>query len=182
MNFMKKIFIYIFTLIFLNTNLFANTLNEALLKAYNKNPKLNAERENINISKENINISKSDFLPTVTLSGTKIKEDTGKLTNQNGSDASISDVDPLTTSLLIKQTLYDGKSRKADLENSTSMYSSRISIHLLSDEFGPAIVNQHATAIICTNETIDNCLEINFQRKEKGLGPLEIISVDKLIS
>ena len=72
--------------------------------------------------------------------------------------------------------------RKADLENSTSMYSSRISIHLLSDEFGPAIVNQHATAIICTNETIDNCLEINFQRKEKGLGPLEIISVDKLIS
>ena len=113
---MKKIFIYIFTLIFLNTNLFADNLNEALLKAYKKNPKLNAERENINISEENINISKSDFLPTVTLSGTKSKEDTGKLTNQDGSDASISDVNPLTTSLLIEQTLYDGKSRNAGLE------------------------------------------------------------------
>jgi len=113
---MKKIFIYILIVLFFNINLFADSLNEALLKAYNKNPKLNAERENINISEEDINISKSEFLPTVTLSGTKSKEDTSKLTNQNGGDASITDVDPLTTSLLIEQTLYDGKSRNADLE------------------------------------------------------------------
>ena len=113
---MKKILIYFIIVFFFNTNLFADSLTEALLKAYNKNPKLNAERENINISKEDINISKSDFLPTVTLSGTKRKEDTSKLTNQDGSDTSIADVDPLTTSLLIEQNLYDGRSRNADLE------------------------------------------------------------------
>jgi len=113
---MKKIFIHILIVLFFNTNLFADSLNEALLKAYNKNPKLNAERENINISEENINISKSDFLPTVTLSGSKNKEDTSKLTNQDGSGASITDVDTLTKSLLIEQTLYDGRSRSADLE------------------------------------------------------------------
>jgi len=113
---MKKIFIYILITIFFSTNLFADTLNEALLKAYNKNPKLNAERENINISEENINISKGDFLPSITLSGTKSKEDTSKLTNQSGGDASITDVDTLTTSLLVEQTLYDGRSRNADLE------------------------------------------------------------------
>ena len=96
---MKKIFIYILTFIFFSTNLFADSFNEALLKAYNKNPKLNAERENINISEEDINIAKSDFLPTVTLSGTKSKEDTNKLTNQSGGDAAISDVDPETKSL-----------------------------------------------------------------------------------
>jgi outer membrane protein len=112
---MKKIFIYILIVLFFNTNLFADSLTEALLKAYNKNPKLNAERENINISKEDINISKSDFFPTVTLSGTKSKEDTSKLTNQSGGGASITDVDPLTTSLLIEQTLYDG-TRNADLK------------------------------------------------------------------
>jgi len=56
---MKKIFIYLLTLIFFSTNLFADNFNEALLKAYKKNPKLNAERENINVSKENINIAKS---------------------------------------------------------------------------------------------------------------------------
>jgi len=113
---MKKIFIHILIILFFNTNLFADNLTEALLKAYNKNPKLNAERENLNISQEDINISKSNFLPSVTLSGSKSKEDTSKLTNQSGGDASITDVDPLTTSLLIEQTLYDGRSRNADLE------------------------------------------------------------------
>ena len=112
---MKKIFIYILIILFFNTNLFADNLTEALLKAYNKNPKLNAERENISVSEENINISKSDYLPSITLSGSKSKEDTNKLTNQSGGDASITDVDPLTTSLLIEQTLYDG-TRNADLK------------------------------------------------------------------
>jgi len=112
---MKKIFAYILIFLFFNTNLFADSLTEALLKAYNKNPKLNAERENINISEENINISKSDYLPSVTLSGSKSRENTDKLTNQSGSNASIADVDPSTTSLLIEQTLYDG-TRNADLK------------------------------------------------------------------
>ena len=112
---MKKIFVHIVIVLFFNTNLFADNLTEALLKAYNKNPKLNAERENISVSEENINISKSDYLPSITLSGSKSKEDTNKLTNQSGGDASITDVDPLTTSLLIEQTLYDG-ARNADLE------------------------------------------------------------------
>ena len=112
---MKKIFIYFLIIIFFNTNLLADNLTEALLKAYNKNPKLNAERENISVSEENINISKSDYLPSITLSATKSKEDTNKLTNQSGGDASITDVDPLTTSLLIEQTLYDG-ARNADLK------------------------------------------------------------------
>lgn len=112
---MKKIFIYFLIIVFFNTNLLADNLTEALLKAYNKNPKLNAERENISVSEENINISKSDYLPSITLSATKSKEDTNKLTNQSGGDASITDVDPLTTSLLIEQTLYDG-ARNADLK------------------------------------------------------------------
>ena len=112
---MKKIFIYFLIILFFNTNLLADNLTEALLKAYNKNPKLNAERENISVSEENINISKSDYLPSITLSGSKSKEDTSKLTNQSGGDASITDVDPLTTSLLIEQTLYDG-GRDADLK------------------------------------------------------------------
>jgi len=112
---MKKIFIHFLIILFFNTSLFADNLTDALLKAYNKNPKLNAERENISVSEENINISKSDYLPSITLSGSKSKEDTNKLTNQSGGDASITDVDPLTASLLIEQTLYDG-ARNADLK------------------------------------------------------------------
>ena len=115
---MKQIFIISFISFIFNTNLLAATLPEALLEAYKNNPVLNAERENINISQENLNISKSEFLPTITITGTKSREDTTKLTNQSGGDATITDVDPLTKSILIEQTLYDGKGRSADLEKS----------------------------------------------------------------
>ena len=115
---MKQIFIIFFISFLFNTNLLAVTLSEALLEAYKNNPVLNAERENINISQENLNISKSEFLPTITITGTKSREDTTKLTNQSGGEATITDVDPLTKSILIEQTLYDGKGRSADLEKS----------------------------------------------------------------
>ena len=115
---MKQIFIIFFISFLFNTNLLAVTLPEALLEAYKNNPVLNAERENINISQENLNISKSEFLPTITITGTKSREDTTKLTNQSGGDATITDVDPLTKSILIEQTLYDGKGRSTDLEKS----------------------------------------------------------------
>ena len=49
----------------------------------------------------------SSYLPSVTLSGRKSSEDTNKLTNQNGTDATISDVDPTVQSLTITQTLID---------------------------------------------------------------------------
>ena len=115
---MKKIFVISLISFFFNTNLSAVTLSDALLEAYKNNPVLNAERENINISQENLNISKSEFLPTITIIGTKSKEDTTRLKNQDRSDATISDVDPLTTSLLIEQTLFDGKARNSNLEKS----------------------------------------------------------------
>ena len=60
------------------------TLLQALKQAYTNNPVLNAERENIQVSKEDLNISKSEFLPTVTLSGSKSEEDTKKLTDRTG--------------------------------------------------------------------------------------------------
>ena len=115
---MKKIFVISLISFLFNTNLSAVTLSDALLEAYKNNPVLNAERENINISQENLNISKSEFLPTITITGTKSKEDTTRLKNQDGSNATISDVDPLTTSLLIEQTLFDGKARNSNLEKS----------------------------------------------------------------
>tara|TARA_B100001105_G_scaffold171211_1_gene137800 strand:+ start:220 stop:450 length:231 start_codon:yes stop_codon:yes gene_type:complete len=68
---MKKLLLFILINIFLICNANAITLIEAIKEAYDNNPKLNAERENLKISKENINISKSNFLPTVTISGYK---------------------------------------------------------------------------------------------------------------
>ena len=104
---MKKIILILISLALFIPKVFAITLSEALTQAYKNNPELNAERENIKVSEEDLNISKGDYLPTLTLSGSKSKEDTNKLTNQSGGDASITDVDPLSTSITIEQTLVD---------------------------------------------------------------------------
>ena len=104
---MKKILLITFIII-LNTNtVHAVTLLDAIKQTFKNNTELNAERENINVSKQDLNISKADYLPSLTITGSKSNEETNKLTNQGGGDASISDVDPFTTSIKLEQTLVD---------------------------------------------------------------------------
>jgi len=104
---MKKILI-LTCLILLNfSNVSAVTLYDALNQTYQSNIQLNAERENLKASEEDVNISKADYMPSITLSGTKSQEDTNKLTNQNGTNASITDVDPFTTSIKLEQKILD---------------------------------------------------------------------------
>ena len=111
---MKKIILILFGIFFLFSKVNAETFSSALSKAYKNNSELNAERENINVSEQDLNIARGSYLPTITLEGTKSQEDTNKLTNQGGGDATISDVDPSTRSVSITQTLIDF-GRGADL-------------------------------------------------------------------
>ena len=104
MKFFFKIFLI---LIFSLNSVFAETFMSALKKAYNDNPELNAERESLNISEQELKISKGSYLPTITLSGSKSDEETDKLTNRDGSNASITNVDPTVKSITIEQTLID---------------------------------------------------------------------------
>ncbi len=104
MKLIFKIFLIIF---FLISPLLAETFDSALKRAYETNPELNAERESINISEQELKVSKSSYLPTITLEGSKSQEDTEKLTNQDGSNASITDVDPEVRSITVTQTLID---------------------------------------------------------------------------
>ena len=104
---MKKIFIIVITSILYFNNALAVTLLDALNQTYQNNIQLNAERENIKASEEDVNIAKADYKPSLTLSGSKSIENTNKLTNQSGGDATINDVDPFTTSIKLEQTLLD---------------------------------------------------------------------------
>ena len=101
--FFKTILVLTFTLSFV----LAETFDAALKRAYNNNSELNAERESINISEQELKVSKSSYLPKITLEGSKSQEDTGKLTNRDGSNASVVDVDPEISSIKITQTLID---------------------------------------------------------------------------
>ena len=114
---MKKIILIIFSALFLNQHVLAVTLFEALTETYKNNTDLNAERENINVSKEDLNISKGNYLPSVTISGSKSREDTSKLTNRSGTEVSVNDADPFSQSIKIEQTLID-LSINADIKKS----------------------------------------------------------------
>ena len=115
---MKKISLITFCLIFFILPVNAATLSDALRQTYQNNLELKAERKNLEVQKEVLNISKSDFFPTLTLTGTKSIEDTNKLTNQNGSDASITNTNPMTSSIKLEQTLLDGSERGTKYEKS----------------------------------------------------------------
>tara|TARA_Y100000741_G_C18230679_1_gene549661 strand:+ start:174 stop:1478 length:1305 start_codon:yes stop_codon:yes gene_type:complete len=96
----------------------ANDLMKALSDAYYKNPEINAERENILISKEDVKISRSEFLPSVTITGSKSEQTTDKLTDRSGNNTTITDVDTETQKIIIEQTLFQGLGGKADLDKS----------------------------------------------------------------
>ena len=104
---MKNFFLIVSSYLFLFSSVNAETFTTALKKAHLNNSELNAERENIYISEEELKISRGSYLPTITLEGSKSEEDTSKLTNQSGGNASITDVDPLTKSISISQTIFD---------------------------------------------------------------------------
>ena len=104
---MKNTFLALFLIFLFFENASAQTILEALKQAYNSNVELNAERENIIVSEQDLKITRSEYLPSATITTSKNQENTNKLTNQSGGDASINDVDPLSTSIKLEQTLID---------------------------------------------------------------------------
>ena len=100
------IFLFILTVLSIN-HAHAVTLKEALNQAFLNNTELTAARENLKISKEELNISRANYLPSLSVSGSRSTEKTDKLTNTDGSNASINDVETESKSFKVEQTLID---------------------------------------------------------------------------
>ena len=100
------------TLIFIFFNLksisSANDLIFFIESAYKNNPKLKAERESLKATKENINISRSEFLPSVTVSGTLDSTQSTERTDHSGSALSDSSTDTSTQSVSVDQKIFQG--------------------------------------------------------------------------
>ena len=176
---MKKIFIISLSLILFNQQALAVTLSEALLQAYNNNPELKAERENIKISKEDLKITTSEFLPSVTFSGSKSNENTSKLTTQAGTDTSIDDVDPLTQTLKIEQKIFQGFGGLAKREKSEiGLNIARAKLLKKEQEILLKAINAY-TGLIFSNEKfkinqsnlnlLEKQVKTNQERLERGI-------------
>ena len=163
---MKKILITISLIAFSFSNAFAVTLYEALNQTYQNNIQLNAERENIKASEEDVNISKADYKPTLTLSGSKSIENTNKLTNQSGGDATINDVDPFTTSIKLEQTLLD-YGRNLTLEkNITALDLAKAKLIKKEQDILHSAVDAYTNLILAREKQDINRKNLNLLRRQ----------------
>ena len=181
---MIRIIIILLLVAFYSKNVLAVSLSEALQQAYKNNPELNAERENIQVSKEDLNISKSEFLPTITLSSSRSKENTEKLTDRSGTDSSVTDVSPKTDSITIEQTLFQGFGGVADLEkNKIGLVLAEAKLLKTEQEILYEAIEAY-TGLILAKEKVDinrrnvNLLERQVETDQARLGKGKITIAD----
>ncbi len=105
---MKVFLILIILLITYRPAFSATDLIFLIESAYKNNPKLKAERENLKAIKENINISKSDFLPSVTISGSIDSSESTNRTDQSGNSLTDISTETETTSVSVDQKIFQG--------------------------------------------------------------------------
>ena len=103
-----KLFIMIAVLIFKLNSAFATEFLMYLESAYKNNPTLNAERENYKATKENVNISRSEFLPSVSVSGSKNSQQNSNKTNQQDEPQSDTSNTKETQSVSVDQKIFQG--------------------------------------------------------------------------
>ena len=104
---MKYIIVIILTIF--NTNILsAAEFLTYLENAYKNNPVLNASRENYKAVKENINISRSEFLPSVSVSGSQSSNQNSNRTNHAGVILPDSSNTSETESVSIDQKIFQG--------------------------------------------------------------------------
>ena len=87
-------------------------------KALENNLQLNAERKNKKSIKQNINISRSEFLPSLSVSGSQTSSQSTKRTNQSGTSLSDSNRDSETKTISIDQKIFQGFKGYNDLKKS----------------------------------------------------------------
>ena len=163
---MKKLLILISLTIFISSNAIAVTLYDALNQTYQNNIQLNAERQNIKASEEDINISKANFKPTITLSGSQSIENTNKLTNQSGGDASSSDVNPLTASIKLEQKILDyGRSLTLE-KNITALNLAKAKLIKKEQEVLHSAIDAYSNLILAREKLNINRKNLNLLRRQ----------------
>ena len=171
---MKKILILVSLTLFNFNNAVAVTLYDALNQTYQNNIQLNAERENVKASEEDVNISKADYKPSLTLSGSKSKEDTNKLTNQSGGDAAISDVDPFTTSIKLEHTILDF-GRGLELEkNITGLDLAKAELIKIEQDILHSAIETYSNLILAREKLDINRKNLNLIKRQVENGKVKL--------
>ncbi|MES1975388.1 MAG: TolC family outer membrane protein [Pseudomonadota bacterium] len=141
----------------------AETLREALVKAYNTNPTLAAQRANVRATDENVPIAKSAALPSVSLTGSY---------TENLVSASNSFVSPdrqATASSTLSVPIYAGGGTRNSIRAAeTRVEAGRFSLRGTESDLFTAVVGAYMDvirdeAIVSLNEQNVKVLDVNLQ-------------------
>ena len=105
---MIKFIIYL--LVILNFNILSAENNALFFveTALKNNPKINAERENLKAIKQNEGISRSEFLPSLTISGSQTSTETSNVIDQSGSRSGDTKRNTETKKISVDQKIFQG--------------------------------------------------------------------------
>ena len=105
---MIKYFVIFFLIVKFNTLHAENNVLFFVEAALQKNPKINAERENLKAVKQNENISKSEFFPSLTISGSQTSAETSNIIDQSGVRSGDTKRNTETKKISVDQKIFQG--------------------------------------------------------------------------
>ena len=97
------IFLFNFKILFAESNVLF-----FVERALKNNPKINAERENLKAIKQNANISRSEFLPSLTISGSQTSTETSNIIDHSGTRSGDTKRNTESKKISIEQKIFQG--------------------------------------------------------------------------
>ena len=105
---MKKLSLLFYFLLSLKTNILANEMYFYASSALKNNPKYKAEIKNFDATKQNKNISRSEFLPSITLSGSIDSSTSTNRKDKSGSSLADNNLDTEVKKIEVEQKIFQG--------------------------------------------------------------------------
>ena len=105
---MIKYFIFLFLIFKFNFLLAENNVIYYVESALQNNPKINAERENLKAIRQNENISRSEFLPSLTISGSQTSTETSNIIDHSGTRSGDTKRNTETKKISVDQKIFQG--------------------------------------------------------------------------
>ena len=123
---MKKLSLLFYFLLSLKTNILANEMYFYASSALKNNPKYKAEIKNFDATKQNKNISRSEFLPSITLSGSIDSSTSTNRKDKSGSSLADSNLDTEVKNVIALST--DKAASPINLYGATKLCSDKLFI------------------------------------------------------
>lgn len=175
---MIKYIIIFFVILNLNHLYAENRVLFFVESALKNNPKINAERENLKSVKQNINISKSEFLPSLTISGSQTSTKSTNIVNQDKSTSGESKRNTETKKFSVDQKIFQGfqgynKFKKSQLElekakNEYKKVEQSIILKSVSAYYDLIFKNQNKEFNLANVSLFERQVESDRSRLQKG--------------